>query len=171
MTFLPNENSRASKVLDYVREQMTETGDLVTYEMLCDIIDLPLVGLDRRDIVSKLSGLIDEVNKRLHRDGDWRHLYNVVTQGYRIASAADIRQENLGRMRQSEATQTRALRAIEKAIRHPDATAAERRQAADVAANQGALLALSKKEHRKVRALWPKEEVSPVPHSPSDLDD
>lgn len=170
MTFLPNENSRASKVLDYVREQMTETGEMVTYEQLCDIIELPLVGLDRRDIVSKLSGLIDEVNKRLHRDGDWKHLYNVVTQGYRLASPADVRQENLGRMRQAEATQIRALRAVEKVIRHPDASVADRRHAADAAAAQGALLALSKKEHRKVRALWPKGETSPVLDA-SEVDD
>lgn len=170
MTFLPNENSRASKLLDYIREQMHETGDLVTYEQLCEIIDLPLVGLDRRDIVSKLSGLIDEVNKRLHRDGDWRHLYNVVTQGYRISSMVDVRQENLSRMRQAEASQVRALRVVEKGIRHPDATVAERRRASDAAAAQGALLALSKKEHRKVRALWPREETSPVP-DPSEVDD
>lgn len=160
MSFLPNENSRASIVLGYVRDYMTDAGQTVTYSELLAMLDLEHV--NHRDASFILSGVVMEVNKRLHRDGDWRHLTNVENVGYRIATPTDLRAENVARMRRVERQQVANQRAIEKAIRHPDASALERKQAADAAQAQAALLMLFRKEHRKIRNLWPAPETSPV---------
>ena len=160
MSFLPNENSRASIVLGFVREFMVDAGQTITYTELLDMLDLSHV--PQRDASFVLSGVVMEVNKRLHRDGDWRHLTNVEGVGYRVASPADLRAENVARMRRVERQQVANQRAIEKAIRHPDASGQERKQAADAAQAQAALLMLFRKEHRKIRKLWPAPETSPV---------
>ena len=163
MSFLPNENSRASIILGYVREYMTDAGNTVTYSELLAMLDLPDV--PHREASFVLSSVVMEVNKRLHRDGDWRHLTNVEGIGYRIASPSDLRAENVSRMRRVERQQVANQRAIEKAIRHPDAGALERKRAADAAQAQAALLMLFRKEHRKIRNLWPASETSPVPEA------
>jgi hypothetical protein len=159
MSFLPNENSRASIVLGYVREYLTDAGQTITYDEMLGLLDIERTAADMSFL---LSGVVAEVNKRLHRDGDWRHLANVPSVGYRIASPSDLRAEALGRMRRSERQQVANQRAIEKAIRHPDASPVERKRAADASAAQAGLLMLIRKEQRKIRNLWPAPETSPV---------
>lgn len=163
MGFLPSENSRASILLGYVCEHMTEAGDSITYDEV-----LGLIGLDRSEIKGpyvsqELSSLISTVNKRLHREGDWRHLVNEVSVGYRIGTPSEIRCEVINRMRWIDRQQVSSLRAIEKGVRHPDATPGERKRAADAAASQAALVRLVRREQRKMRSAWVAEEVSPVP--------
>lgn len=156
--FTPNENSRASLLLGYVREHMEEAGDTVTYEEVAGILGLE----ECDDPGSAFSSIITVVNKRLHRDGDWRHLVNVAKLGYRVGTPNDVRQETLSRQRWVERQQASALRATEKIVRHPDATPGERQRAANAAASQAALLQMVRREHRKIRKAWPAEEESPV---------
>jgi hypothetical protein len=145
---------------------MTDTGDIVTYEHVLDLLGIEHHGGNASDV---LSGIVSNVNKRLHRAGDWRHLVNVVKVGYRIGSPAEVRSEVLGRMRWVDRQNVSALRAIEKVVRHPDATIGERQRAANAAAAQSALLQLVRREHRKVRSNWPEEETSPVPPVDRDI--
>lgn len=164
--FLPNENSRASILLGYVREHMHDAGDQVTYE---EVLTLLEVDADPKQAGSLLSGVIATVNKRLHRAGDWRHLSNVQTVGYRIANPADIRHEALARLRMIERQAVASLRATEKGIRHPDATPGERKRAADAAAAQANALSMMRRENRKIKQAWPAEE--PVVVAQPDDDD
>lgn len=164
MAFLPNENSRASLLLDYVVECMEDVGDSIGYEQVFEVC-----GIDDTDKLDQagmlLSGIIDTVNKRLHRAGDWRHLQNVARVGYCIGSPATIRSEVMGRHRQMVRSQVRALRATEKVVRHPDATPSERKRAADCAANQAAHLDMMRRHNREVGRIWIAEEVSPIPEA------
>lgn len=162
MSFLARENSRATLLLGYVREHMPDTGNRITYDEVIDVIDLDASEITTRDLGSVLSGVVAEVNKRLHRDGDWRHLANIETVGYQIATPAELREESMSRMRRTMRMQVANQRAIEKAIRHPDSTPGERKRAADAAAAQAALLTLIRREQRKIRHVWPAEETSPV---------
>lgn len=157
--FLPNENSRASILLDYVRAEMVNAGDCLSYE---DTLKLVGVEADIHEASQLLSGVVNVVNKRLHRDGDWRHLSTVEMVGYRIATPAELRLETMARLRRSERQQVATQRAIEKVIRHPDATTAEQRRATDAAAAQAPLLMIQRRELQKIRRLWPTEETSPV---------
>jgi hypothetical protein len=159
MAFIPSENSRATVLVGYVLEHMPEVGDQLTYTEMLD-----LCGFDETppDPATVLSGVVAEVNKRLHRAGDWRHLSNVQKVGYRIASPSQLRTEVFGRMRHVKRQHIANQRAIEKVIRHPDATAAERKRAADAASQHAALLTLLTREQRKIQKSWPAEEVSPV---------
>jgi hypothetical protein len=159
MSFLPNESSRASIVLGFVKDHCHDAGQTITYSEMLGLVD---VDASVDDPTLLLSGVVAEVNKRLHRDGDWRHLANVPTVGYRIASTDDLRSESFARMRRSERQQIANQRAIEKVIRHPDATPNERKRAADASAAQAALLMMMRREQRKIRQLWPAEETSPV---------
>jgi DNA-binding winged helix-turn-helix (wHTH) protein len=157
--FMPNDNSRASVLHAYVCEHLPEAGDIVTYAELRDMLD---VDEGDRFISSVLSPVIALVNKKLHRDGEHRHLVNVENVGYRIASPSDIRVETLGRLRHIDRQQVMALRAMEKAVRHPDASASERKRAADAVAQQAALMQMTRREQAKLRRMWPADEVSPV---------
>jgi hypothetical protein len=156
--FTPDEKSRTAVIYAYTREHMTEVGDMLTYEEAFGLLDLEPVP----DAGSAFASLISKVNARLARDGDWRHLQNAVGAGYRIASPAELREETLGRMRHVERQQIATQRAIEKVIRHPDATVVERKRATDAAASLAALRTLVRREQRKVRNAWPKDEQSPV---------
>lgn len=146
----------------YVREHLIDVGDFVSYPELIDMFDLgetvPVAMAG-----SVLSGVVAVVNRRLHRDGDHRHLVNVATAGYRVGSPRDLREEAMSRMRAVDRQQIANLRLIEKVIRHPDATAAERKRAADAAAAQAALLTLVRRDQRRIQTMWPSEETSPVP--------
>lgn len=161
--FLPNEHSRASLLLDYLRAEMLNAGDCISY---IDVLELLGVEADPREASSLLSEVISTVNKRLYNDGDWRHLATVETVGYRIATPADLRHETFARLRRSERQQVATQRAIVKVIRHPDSTAAEQRRASDAAAAQAPLLMIQRREQRKIRRMWPAEETSPVPDPP-----
>lgn len=163
MSFLPNESSRASVVLGFVRDHCHDAGQTITYSEMLALVD---VEVEVSDPSTLLAGVVAEVNKRLHRDGDWRHLVNVQMVGYRVASPDDLRSESFARMRRSERQQIANQRAIEKVIRHPDATPTERKRAADASAAQAALLMMMRREQRKIRQLWPSEEKSPVVFGP-----
>lgn len=161
MTFLPNENSRASLLLDYVEQHLVDVGDTVTYEEVFDICQIE----DTEKLAmagTYLSSVVDTVNKRLHRQGDWRHLQSVERVGYKIGSPETIRVEVISRHRQMIGMQVRALRATEKVIRHPTATAAERKRAADAAASQAAYLDMMRRHKRRLVDAWQPEETSPV---------
>lgn len=158
--FQPSERSRATILHRYVREHMADVGDTITYDEIAAMLGMDFDGVERASLLT--ANLIGDVNRRLHREGDWRHLVNVPTVGYCVASPEAIRVEVANRLRHIERTQASALRATEKGVRHPDATVAERRRAADAAAAQSALLALTRRENRKVMSLWPADEVSPV---------
>ena len=160
MTFMPQENSRATKLYRYVQSHLQEEGDLLTYEDVCTVIE---VQCPENVLPSQFLGsIIDTVNKRLHRDGDWRHLQNRTNVGYYIGSPASLRAEVLGRRSHVERQMVKSLRASEKLTRHPSASVAERRRAADVVAAQASLLTMVRREHRAIRNAWVEEEVSPV---------
>ena len=110
-----------------------------------------------------LSGVVGEVNKRLHRSGEHRHLVNVEGTGYKIASPSEMRSEFLARQRAVDRQQVNNLRLVEKVVRHPETTAAERKRASDAVNAQAALLALVRREQRKIRSGWPAEEPPGVP--------
>ena len=160
--FTPSENSRSSIILGYVKEHLTEVGNLLPYGEMLALIDLDETQVP--DPPTLLSGIVAQINKRLHQSGDWRHLINVPTVGYRIAAPGEIRCEVLGRMRHVDRQQVNNLRAIEKVVRHPDTTPAERQRAADAVNAQQALLTMVRREQRKIRSAWPAEESSPVPN-------
>lgn len=162
MGFLPSENSRASILLGYVNEYMTEAGDAITYDEVLGLIDVDRSEIKTPYVSQELSSLIATVNKRLHREGDWRHLVNEVGVGYRIGTPPEVRHEVVNRMRWVDRQQVSSLRAIEKVVRHPDATPGERKRAADAAASQAALLRLVRREQMKMRKAWVEEETSPV---------
>lgn len=163
MSFLPNESSRASIVLGFVREHMHDVGASISYSEMLALIELDT---EVADVSTLLSGVVAEVNKRLHRDGDWRHLANVPTAGYRIASPEDLRSESMARMRRSQQQQVANIRAIEKVVRHPDATVEVRKRASDASAAQGAFLQVMSHHAKKVRVAWPSSEQSPVAGQP-----
>jgi hypothetical protein len=159
--FVPSENSRASVILGYVKDHMIEVGDLLTYTEMLGLIEVdPSIVPDPPTL---LSGIVAQINKRLHQAGDWRHMINVPTVGYRIAAPGEIREEVLGRMRHVDRQQVNNLRAIEKVVRHPDTTPAERKRAADAVSAQQALLTMVRREQTKIRNAWPAEESSPIP--------
>lgn len=160
MPFMPNENSRASKLLDYVEAHLNDEGDLITYEEMLGLIDWVLP--DGVPPGQALSGIVADVNTRLHRSGDWRHLQNRQGVGYYIGSPRSIREEVLGRRAAIERQMVRAIRATEKINRHPNASVAERRRATDAANAQAALLSAVRRENRRIRAAWPEDERSPV---------
>ena len=158
--FLAVENARASTLLAYVRDYMPDTGDQITYTEVLDLLEMNDV--DPKTVGSVLSGVVAVVNKRLHRDGDHRHLSNIATVGYCIGTPARMREEVISRMRAVDRQMVANLRLTEKIVRHPDATTAERKRAADAAAAQAALLSMVRRDQRRVRAAWPAEETSPV---------
>jgi hypothetical protein len=166
MTFVPSTDSRPSRLLDHVREFMPATGDLLRYSDALEVLGVDYDG-PPTDV---LSGIVAAVNRRLHRDGDWRLLVNVPTVGYRVATPEEARQEVLAVNRQAVRKQVRAQRGIESVIRHPDASVAERRRAADASALNANLLRLMRREHGRIRRAWPRDETSPVP-PPNDLGD
>jgi hypothetical protein len=159
--FTTSENGRATIIYGYTKDHLVEVGDVITYDEMLDLLEIPKA--DIADPSSTLSGVISQVNKRLHQSGCWRHLINIPNVGYRIARPGELRSEVFGRMRHIERQQVTNLRAIEKVVRHPDATAGERKRAADAAATQSRLLQLVRHEQRKMRRQWPEEEVSPIP--------
>jgi hypothetical protein len=158
--FTISENGRATIIFNYAREHLCEVGDQVTYEEILDLLDIDNEIMP--DPGSTLSTVIGQVNKRFHQAGDWRHLINMPNVGYRIARPGELRHEVFGRMRHIERQQVNNLRAIEKVVRHPDASASERKRAADAAAAQSQLLQMVRHHQRKMRRQWPEEEVSPV---------
>jgi hypothetical protein len=160
MSFLPDENSRASRLFDYVREYMVEDGTTITYAELADMFGMDELTL-RDHRVS--SDVVAKVNTRLHRDGDHRHLISISNVGYRIATPQEARGEVLSRTRAIDRQQVSVLRTIEKIVRHPNASMAERTRAANAAQQQANLLSMTRREHRKMRAAWKPEETSPVP--------
>lgn len=160
MSFLPSETSRPSILHGYVKDYMAEMGDTVTYKEVLGLFDMDLELPEPARLLSKV---IDDVNRRLHRDGDWRWLINVERIGYRIATPEEVRLYNFAGMRRRERQQVRELRATETIIRNPSSTPGERKRAADAAASQAALLQLMRREQRKIKRAWPAEEVSPVP--------
>ena len=161
MSFLPQERSRATLPLRYVQSEMSEAGATVEYAQVFDICDIVGPSLDEASTI--LAGVVSKVNAKLHSSGDWRHLINVPTVGYRIATPEEVRLEAFGRLDHINRQHHEILRSTEKVIRHPDITAAERVRAANAAANQGALMMIFKKESRRLKKAWPEEERSPVP--------
>ena len=165
MPFVPSTDSRATRLLDYVRQFMPSTGDQIGYDAALEVIGVAYEG-PPTDVLSSVVGI---VNRRLHRDGDWRQLVNVATVGYRVATPEELRLEMLTASRSAVRKQVHAQRSIESTIRHPDASVAERRRAADASALNAQLLRLMRREHGRIRRAWPKDETSPVP-PPADLD-
>jgi hypothetical protein len=159
MPFLPQENSRASLLADLVRS-IDEQGTMISYSDIFDLFDMDDKPVDQAQPF--LSSVVAKANQRLHRDGDWRHLQNVPTVGYRVASPAGLRDEVMARQRSAQRTMIAALRASEKVIRHPNASVLERRQATDAVTAQAALLTMVRREQRKIRNAWPADERSPV---------
>lgn len=160
MSFLPKERSRATLLLAYVQDQMSEAGVVIDYATALDICDI--VGVSTEDASTILAGVISKVNARLHSSGDWRHLINVPTVGYRIATPAEVREEAFGRLNHINRQHHAILRSTEKVIRHPDITPAERVRAANAAAAQGSLLLTFRQQSRTLKKAWPEEERSPV---------
>lgn len=162
MGFLPDERSRANLLYRFVldSEALDETGAGISYEEVFTLLEVEDPGELQRSSI--LSGVVSEVNKRLHRCGDHRHLVNVARWGYRVGSPAELRSEVLSRARSVERQLITALRTTEKVVRHPDSTAGERKRAADAAASQAALLSHYSAETRRIRVEWPEEESSPV---------
>lgn len=160
MGFMPSERSRASTLLTYVLGGMNNAGEVITYEEMADLLELRTD--DPRDIPNLVSGVVARVNKRLHLKGDWRHLSNVPTVGYRIATPDDLRTESIARQQHMVRTQAAAISATSKAIIHPDSTPAIRRQATDARAHQDALSIIIRKQNRQIRKSWPAHERSVV---------
>ena len=79
---------------------------------------LDLDATDVRYASTLLSGVVGEVNKRLHRSGEHRHLVNVEGTGYKIASPSEMRSEFLARQRAVDRQQVNNLRLVEKVVRH-----------------------------------------------------
>lgn len=166
MPFVPTSDSRTTRLLDHVRTNMPSAGNMLPYEVALEIIDVAYDGAPS-DV---LSSIVAKVNQRLHREGDWRLLVCVPLQGYRVATPEEVRQEVLAINRQAARKHVRSQRAIETVIRHPDASVAERRRAADASALNAALLRLVRREQSKIRRAWPRDETSPVP-APKPLGD
>ena len=160
MSFVPKEDSRVSLALKYVASEMENVGDIVTYEQLVDICGVVIV--PDVPVSTLVAGVVSDVNKRLHRDGDWRWLVNVPTVGYKVASPAEQREEAIGRLRSASRHQMTSLRATESLVRHPEATPGERKRASDAAVSIATLGQLQRREQRRISRRWPKEEVSPV---------
>lgn len=160
MSFVPNENSRASLLLDYVVGQLLNAGDSMSYREIMDLCGITNESLLPDSMLA--SGIVAEVNKRLHRMGDWRVLVNVISTGYKIGSPAELRELALGQNKHAARTLGTAQRVTEAVVRHPDSTVAERKRAADATAAQGALLQIVRREQRKIAMGWPAEERSPV---------
>lgn len=154
------DESRLTKLHAYVSEYLIDAGDSISYPEIAEILELPSSEGDSRATIYQT---VTDVNKRLWRDGDWRHLINIENSGYRIATPVELREDAFDRMRRSERQQVANRRAIEKVIRHPDATPGERKRATDAANKQAVLLAMLRREQRSIKKLWPAEEVSPVP--------
>lgn len=157
-SFVAEENSRASSLYNYVRATMPNAGDSISYEETFEI-----VGMDPTpDPGSVLANVVARVNRRLARDGDWRHLQSVTNTGYRIADPEQLRCEAFGRDRAVRRQMARTQQVMVKAARHPDATVAERKRATDAATAHAGLIAVLRRGSRQWRAGWPADEVSPV---------
>lgn len=160
MGFMPSERSRASTLLGFVKDHMVNAGDVITYDELAGLLDLRVD--DVKEIPSTVSGVIARVNKRLHLNGDWRHLSNIPTVGYRVASPDDLRTETIARQQHMLRTHLAAMSATSKTLIHPDSTPAVRKQAADARAHQDALAVIMRKHNRQTRKVWPAHERSIV---------
>lgn len=160
MSFVPSENSRASLLLAYVLDQMDDVSHQVTYRQICEICGIPRSEDATESML--VSGVVGEVNKRLHRSGDWRQLVNVPNVGYKIGTPAELRELVLGRHRHVQRQMLSMIRESEAVIRHPDSTAGERKRAADATAAQAALLQMVRRDQRRIRRSWHAEEISPV---------
>jgi hypothetical protein len=156
MAFTPSDNSRASILLAYVVSEMKEAGHTISYDDIATLIELEYA--DVSEVVTTISGVIATVNKRLARNGDWRHLFNIPNVGYRIAYPSDLRAEVVARHDHMVKTHNAAVRATNKAIIHPDSSAAERRQATDTLALQDSLATIMRKHNRQSRVTWPSSE-------------
>lgn len=166
MAFLPDPDSRVSKLVDYVMTQMPNTGDMIMYPELADLIGVEDDGtMEARTV---LSGVVGDANRRLGNSGDWRYLICLAKIGYRIASPADLHDEATARDARSLRQASKALSAVERVVVHPDATPIDKRQASDASAARGALLARIRTEQASVRGVWRRPETSPLP---DDLDD
>lgn len=156
--FVASETSRVSLLLTYVEEFMDNAGDTLSFEQMLDVCDMADVEHDR----AVLSSVVADVNKRLHRNGDWKQLIAVRNVGYRIATPAEARADFLDRSRHVDRQLIANVRAAEKLVRHPDATAAERKRAADAASQAATIRMMVQRDHRKLKRAWVAEEESPV---------
>lgn len=159
--FEQSDRSRATVLYRYVIEWMENQGDGITYTMLVEMFELPS-NMPRHEMISTVSNVVSLVNRRLADAGDWRHLVNVETVGYHIGSPEELRIVSARDERAAHRKLQQASHAAEKTIRHPDATVAERRRAADVAANQSQVSQILGRMRRQNRRIWLPEEVSPV---------
>lgn len=166
MPFLPDPDSRVSKLVDYVTTQMPNTGDTLAYAELADLIGVEDDGTMEARAV--LSGVVADANHRLGGRGDWQYLICIAKFGYRVASLADLHDEATARDARALRQASRALGAVERVVTHPDATSIDKRQASDAAAARGALLARIRTEQASVRGVWKRPETSPVPPDPDD---
>ena len=159
--FVPDPNSRTSQLVDFVVENLTEVGAVVTYHEAAGVIgfegftDSP----KDRNVIQKI---VSGVNNRLKTAGDWRLLVASPNVGYRIASPAEIHDVYSSRMIRSTRQQSRSLSAVMRVIIHPDATPEDRKRATDVAAAQGELLGLMRRRQRSMRGVWRRPETSPT---------
>jgi len=164
MTYSRHQDSRPSKVRDYVAGYLNEAGDVVTYEELAVIIDITYpTGDDHLDheAITAISKAVARANKYLSDDGNWKHLVVIPNIGYRVATPSDLRNEALGRSRHILKEQRRVITATEKVTIHPDATANQRTQANNNLSLQHSVRMMLDKARRKTRREWtaPEEPV------------
>jgi hypothetical protein len=157
MTYSRHQDSRPSKVRDYVAGYLNEAGDVVTYEELAVIIDITYpTGDDHLDheAITAISKAVARANKYLSDDGNWKHLVVIPNVGYRVATPSDLRNEALGRSRHILKEQRRVITATEKVTIHPDATANQRTQANNNLSLQHSVRMMLDKARRKTRREW-----------------
>jgi hypothetical protein len=171
--FVPDPNSRPSKVADYVQNVLNDAGDAVSYAELADLIGVPwdhTITADNTKSLTIISQTITETNDRLYKRGDWKRLQSVPNLGYKVATVADLYDEAVNREQRAIRQLSRGLAATSQIVHHPDASPADRAKAVNAAAQRGEVLAVVRAKARSTRGQFRRPETSPVPPNGDDDD-